>query len=481
MATVNRRRVLSGVAGGLGLALVAPSRGLDRTRADVIVAGGGLAGLTAALNLLDAGLSVIVLEASARPGGRIHTAYQLPGQPELGAVEVGPLYARVRDMARRLDLPLEPRGNPVGAFSLGIGGQLVNMEDWPESPLNQTVGDERVVPPPALFQTVITQHNPLLRADDWLRPEARPLDISVHDWLKAQGLSDEGLRLVNEGLITADFNDTSILPSLQDGLRMGLARTAAGSRPSGGVDKFTGGTSRLTTAMADRLGDRLRVDQRVRAIAMNEAGVEITCESNAVFRSAFVIAAMPFPALRRIAVTPALTGVQADAVANMRWANTSQVFLRHRAGDYWERDGFAPSLWTDGPVNLYRQQVDSDRIVAVLVGRKADALDRLSPAEQGAFVVNDLVALRPELRGKVDAVATHSWREEVDIGGCRHDFRPGTVTRFVPAMFAPHARLHFAGEHTRLLEIGMESAMESGERAALEIVSGQTQEPVRTS
>jgi len=38
-------------------------------------------------------------------------------------------------------------------------------------------------------------------------------------------------------------------------------------------------------------------------------------------------------------------------------------------------------------------------------------------------------------------------------------------------MLAPHARMYFAGEHTRLQEIGMESAMESGERAALEIVS----------
>ena len=38
-------------------------------------------------------------------------------------------------------------------------------------------------------------------------------------------------------------------------------------------------------------------------------------------------------------------------------------------------------------------------------------------------------------------------------------------------MIRPHRRLHFAGEHTRRLEIGMEAAMESGERAALEILS----------
>ena len=37
-------------------------------------------------------------------------------------------------------------------------------------------------------------------------------------------------------------------------------------------------------------------------------------------------------------------------------------------------------------------------------------------------------------------------------------------------MTKPHERLHFAGEHTRRLEVGMESAMETGERAALEIL-----------
>jgi len=103
MTAVNRRRVVAGVAGGLSLALLAPTRALSRDRADVVIAGGGLAGLNAGISLQDAGLSVIVLEAGRRPGGRVHTDYQLPGQPELGATEVGPLYARVRDMARRLE------------------------------------------------------------------------------------------------------------------------------------------------------------------------------------------------------------------------------------------------------------------------------------------------------------------------------------------------------------------------------------------
>jgi len=42
--------------------------------------------------------------------------------------------------------------------------------------------------------------------------------------------------------------------------------------------------------------------------------------------------------------------------------------------------------------------------------------------------------------------------------------------RFPRAMSKPHGRIHFWWEHTALLNRGMEGAMESGERAALEIL-----------
>jgi len=184
---------------------------------------------------------------------------------------------------------------------------------------------------------------------------------------------------------------------------------------------------------------------------------------------------MPFTALRRTGISPAFTGPQGQIIGAMPYADTTQVHLRIRGGAFWEQDGFAASMWSDGPVNLVRQPIDADgsreRLVAISVGRKAERLDQLAPEERGEFVIAEIERLRPSTRGKLEVTGVWSWKQAPFIGGCRHSWRPGQVSRFAEAMIEPHERLHFAGEHTRRIEIGMESAMESGERAAFEILT----------
>jgi monoamine oxidase len=84
--------------------------------------------------------------------------------------------------------------------------------------------------------------------------------------------------------------------------------------------------------------------------------------------------------------------------------------------------------------------------------------------------VKELERLRPSLAGALELLAVNSWRRAPWINGCSHSYYPGQASRWAVDMIKPHERLHFAGEHTRRLEVGMESAMESGERVALEIL-----------
>ena len=63
------------------------------------------------------------------------------------------------------------------------------------------------------------------------------------------------------------------------------------------------------------------------------------------------------------------------------------------------------------------------------------------------------------------------WGNDPLQRGCGFSLAPGQVNAFARHMIEPWNVLHFAGEHTRRTDFGMESAMESGERAAIEIIT----------
>jgi monoamine oxidase len=471
----------------LGATMLArPRTTFAAEKADVIIIGAGLAGLNAAMILAEQGANVTVLEANSRVGGRVFTADHVEGRPEFGASQVGPDYARVLDMAQRLNVKLGPGANINAPYTFSIGGKLVKKEDWAKSPLNKTVGDERAVLPSALTNFYYKKNMPFRAPDDWLEPSAAQFDIPPGVWFKQKGASDEAMRLMNEGLIAPDLWNVSLLTLLQEEARSSDIFGVTKKEGGGPTDKdrfeqfaqasqhVVGGTSRLPEAMAKSLGERVKLRKVVTNLEMTSTKVTARCLDGTRYTGDFAIIAIPFRPLSRISIDPPLQGVQAEAVRSLPYANNSQVHIMLSGTPYWEQDGMDASLWTDGPLTIVRQAIGYDgsrtRLAVVCTGKKGDRIDQLSPADRGAFVVQEIERLRPSTKGKMKVVGVHSWPQYLFVEGCRHSYFPGQVARFAVDMIKPHGRIHFAGEHTRRLDVGMEAAMESGERAAVEVV-----------
>lgn len=474
----NRRTALAAGAA----ALFGPRAASAAEQADVIVIGAGLAGLSAALQLQAAGAKVTLLEGASRIGGRVLTGDGIDTRPELGATQIGGSYTRVRKAASAAGVTLEPEDRDIQPFAYYLNGSLVGEKDWAGSTANKTVGEERAIPPMRLGVRAMSRLNPLVGLDDWLKPEHLTLDVSPGELMRGMGMSEEAIRLAELTSGGGDIWGVSALAMFQEQTRTNYERVRLGLKP-GEKDPthaqdpervmtwvVSGGTSRLVEGMHRQLKSPARLNQIVSAVLQDATGVEVRTMGGGRYRAKQVICAVPFNVLRFVAFEPAPRGQLNDALHQMGTGHTSRAWLSITA-PYWEQDGLEPSLLTDegiGMLWLYdnaKSKRNDWRALVVTTGDGARRLDALPDAARKEFVLAELGRIRPSLKGKARWLAYKSWTKEPLIQACRHMYLPGQVRAFRDGVWESHGRVHFAGEHCRRIDYGMEAAFESAERA----------------
>lgn len=447
----------------------------QRDRTDVLVIGAGLSGLYSALLLEELGARVTVLEGRNRIGGRLHSLYALPGNPEVGGNSIASGYARVIDMAKRVDVELidfAPRIFGAPPPQLALGGELLSRSDWANSDRNPFSASNRDKMPWELIPQRLAGDNPLPTASDWVASEFEHLDVPLHDYFTERGLSDGEIRMGYDmspyfGSSSFDVSASMYLMNqrwIQEQATIGTAIYAA-----------RGGNQRLPEAMAKKLQQEVRLDQEVRAITDDGSGVTVETRAGERHRARFVVCSLPFSKLRDTHMAPAFSGLQRRAVKTLSYMRNTLVFLVPER-PFWEADELSPSLWTDGVAGWVMAQRfgdDPDEVTGLVANTRgfgADVLDRLGPEAGPQRVIAEIEALRPAAKGQLSVGGFHSWWLDPFSAGDWAIYAPGQVKAFLPNILSkPHGRVHFCGEHTAFMNRGMEAAMESAERVAFEV------------
>ncbi len=477
MAQLNRREALKGI--GAAAAVLTGCGRRAATRSDVIVVGAGLSGLQAARMLEGEGLRVTVLESRDRVGGRVLSYRHIPGSPEAGGTSFGAGYARMMQVAQELGVGLMNL-DPIRKFfyqrELALQGQIIPASGWPEHALNVLPAAARQQMPWGYLPVKMMMNNPYPTTTDWLSPEYAHLDVSVREYLTGQGETDAVVDLCyNNNPGWGNNADEVSAAMVLFAMRFAKAQQGFTGPDGGSMYTAANGNQSVPEAMAGSLLSEVRFEQRVTGIRDTGNGVEAQCEDGSLHRADRVVCSLPCSLVRNLAIEPALEGVQAEAVRSVDSQVLNQLHLIAKR-PFWEDDGLSPGMWTDSLAGMIvaERKGDSPEEVTSLTswtrGPLAVAMDRLTDEEAAARIVADIERLRPAARGQLEVAAYHSWYNDPHAAGDWAVWRPGQVTQFAAQVGRPHGRVHFCGEHTAPANRGMEGALESGDRVALEVL-----------
>jgi len=250
---------------------------------DVVVIGAGLAGLTAARELVGRGLDVVVLEGRDRVGGRTAPATCAGVPVDLGASFVGPTQDAVLKLAADLGCPTVPTYDS-GARLLRWRGQLRRYRGT--IPRLGVVGLLDMGRIQWQFERIMGGVD---LAEPWSSPGADRLDaVSLGGWLRsirAGAGSRDLMAIMSRVTWGAEPDEVSLLHAARYVKAAGgldrMLDTAGGAQQ----DHFPGGSHELSARMAAELDGRIRLGARVSRIEWSADAVAVMSSAGSPRRS----------------------------------------------------------------------------------------------------------------------------------------------------------------------------------------------------
>lgn len=458
--------------------VVGPTAGSKK----VIVMGAGLAGLAAAYELSQAGYDVIVLEARTRPGGRVFTMREQFADglyAEAGAMQVFDSHQWTMKYIKLFGLELDPI-KPSKLTSI-VYLQGKRIEITPGHDVQWPIGlspEERKLArlgQRGLWETYVVPVLRNLREADLLSAVAGPLkkydQMTFTQFLRSRGATPATISLFKLGL-PSGLGDGEDAVSALDLLREAMHREDRKQSYT-----IRGGTDNLAKAFAARLSDKINYGLPVVKIERTGNVVSVTCSQAGQYRTFTadqLVCTVPFSVLKRIEVSPRFSSEKQKAIEQLEYTSVARVYLQTRKR-FWLDEGLSGNASTDLPVmNLTERTINQPGTRGILesymAGPQARRVTAMKNNERVSATLAGMKTIYPDLPQYFEGGAAKCWDEDEWARGAYVWFRPGQMIALLPHIARAEGRIHFAGEHASTSPGWMQGALESGNRAAREIM-----------
>ena len=426
---------------------------MNTLKRDVVIIGAGPSGLSAAKALKDAGLSVAVLEARDRVGGRTWTDTIDGAMLEIGGQWISPDQTALLALVEELGLETFERYRTGKSVYIGADGER-RTYTGEMFPVNPTTEKEML----RLIEQLDGLAADMDPANPWNHPQARELDtVSFHHWLRAQSSDEEACNniglFVAGGMLTKPAHAFSTLQAV-------LMAASAGSF-SNLVDedfildrRVVGGMQQVSQRLAAALEGDVFLNSPVRTLHWpGEDGTAregVLAEADGVSVSARVaIMAVPPNLYSRVSYVPALPRRQHQMHQHQSLGLVIKVHAVYTT-PFWRSQDLSGTCF--GANELVQEVYDNTNhedprgtLVGFVSDEKADRMFELSADERRAEILGSIArflgpeALTPEVYYESD------WgSEEWTRGAYASSYDLGGLLRYGPDQLKPVGPIHWS-------------------------------------
>ena len=389
---------------------------LDR---DVVIVGAGPSGLTAARELKRAGLSVAVLEARDRVGGRTWTDTVDGAMLEIGGQWVSPDQTALLALIEDLGLQTYSRYRDGESVYIGADGKRTQYTGgtFPVSETTAAEMDKLTVLLDSLAAEIGAE-------EPWAHPKARELDtISFHHWLRQNSTDEEACNniglFIAGGMLTKPAHAFSALQAV-------LMAASAGSFTNLTDEDFildkrvVGGMQQVSLLQAAELGEDVVLDSPVRTINWTEdasGGYRVTAVSErATVNARFVIMAVPPNLYSRVSFNPPLPRRQHQMHQHQSLGLVIKVHAVY-SSPFWREDGLSGTAFGAGAIvqEVYDNTNHEDprgTLVGFVSDEKADAMFELSAEDRRRAILESIASFLGEKALEPEVYYESDWGSE---------------------------------------------------------------------